>query len=73
MAWRGVVKEAEEKGERQLPLVEGMDSEFSPEELEKARKMLADMTSQSEDLVSRISSLTYVHRKTAKLLSHSNL
>ncbi len=51
--WRGLIQGAEGRGRgggEGLPLEEGIESELSPEELERARKMLAEMTG-TDDLV----------------------
>ena len=50
VVWKALIKGAERR-EEHLPLKEGMESELSPEELEKARKMLAEITG-TENLVS---------------------
>ncbi len=52
VVWKELVKGAEGGKREGLPLEEEMESELSPEELEKARKMLAEMAG-TENLVSQ--------------------
>lgn len=55
MTWTNLLKDLTGR-ERQdhLPLSEGLEDHLSPEELERAKKMLAEMGGASDDVVSDI-------------------